>query len=185
MTIIAAVRSEREMEAAIASGVKMIFCLNPNILTLEETIRTVHAAGKKIFLHMDLAEGVGKDKAGLVFVKSAGADGIISTRVNIIKAAREVGLFAIQRFFIVDSHSVETTLEAIKSSKPDMVEIMPGIVTKVIADLKSELSLPIIAGGLIESRKEVEEIIQSGASAVSTGRQELWGGKRNIERIKR
>ncbi len=181
--VIAAVRNEREMESAIRSGVKMIFCLNPNLLTLEDTVRAVHAAGKKIFFHMDLAEGIGKDKAGLVFVKNVGADGIISTRVNIIKAARETGLFTVQRFFIVDSHSVETTVEAIRSSKPDMIEIMPGIVTKVIARLKTELSIPVIAGGLVETKGEIEEIIRSGAAAVSTGRQELWRGKNICEHV--
>ena len=178
--IIAAVRNEQEMEAAIASRVKLIFCLNPNILTLNQTVRAVHAAGKKIFLHIDLAEGVGKDKAGLVYVKNAGVDGVISTRVNIIKFAKEVGLFTVQRFFIVDSHSVDTTVESIKSSKADMIEIMPGIVTKVIADLKARLNVQIIAGGLIESRKEIEEAAHSGASAVSTSKQELWGLKEKV-----
>lgn len=175
--IIAAVRTEQELEAARRSQVKLIFCLNPNILTLEDTVRAVHASGKKIFLHMDLAEGLGKDKPGLVYVKKMGVDGVISTRVNIIKAAREAGLFTVQRFFIVDSHSVNTTLEAIKASRPDMIEIMPGIVTKVIADLKASLNIPIIAGGLIETRKEIEEAVHSGASGISTSRAELWGRK--------
>lgn len=175
--IIAAVRNERELEAARNSRIKMIFYLSPNILTLEENVKAVHAAGKKIFLHMDLAEGIGKDKPGLVYVKQLGVDGIISTRVNIIKAAREAGLFTVQRFFIVDSQSVATSLESIKASKPDMIEVMPGIVTKVIADLKADLNIPIIAGGLIETRREIEEAIHSGASAVSTGKQELWGRK--------
>ena len=50
MMIIAAVRNEQELEVAIAARVKMIFCLNPSILTLEETVRAVHEAGKKIFV---------------------------------------------------------------------------------------------------------------------------------------
>ena len=155
--IIAAVRNERDMEKALQSGVGMIFYLSPNILTMDETVDAVHEAGKKIFLHMDLAEGIGKDKSGIEYVKQKGVDGIISTRVSIIKAAREAGLFTVQRFFIVDSQSVSTTLEGIKASKPDMIEIMPGIATKVIADLKGKLNIPIIAGGMIESRMEVRD----------------------------
>ena len=173
--IIAAVRNERDMEKALPSGVGMIFYLSPNILTMDETVDAVHEAGKKIFLHMDLAEGIGKDKSGIEYVKQKGVDGIISTRVSIIKAAREAGLFTVQRFFIVDSQSVSTTLEGIKASKPDMIEIMPGIATKVIADLKGKLNIPIIAGGMIESRMEVRDALQSGATAVSTSRRELWG----------
>ena len=82
--IIAAVRNAQELDAALHSRVKMIFWLSPNILTLAETVRSVHEAGKKIFIHMDLAEGLGKDKPGLQFAGKAGVDGVISTRVNII-----------------------------------------------------------------------------------------------------
>ena len=162
----------------------MVFLLNSNIHTLETTVNAVHNTGKKILLHMDLAEGIGKDRAGLEFVKKKGVDGIISTRVNIIKAAREVCLYTVQRFFIVDSQSVNTTLESIKASKPDMIEIMPGTVTKVIARLKMQIDIPIIAGGLIESAKEIDEAMLHGASGVSTGKQKLWERKRRIEYVK-
>ena len=94
--------------------------------------------------------------------------------MNIIKAARDVGLFTVQRFFAVDSHSIDTTLESIKSSKPDMIEVMPGIATKVIAKLKGQLNIPIIGGGLVDSADEVRAILRSGASAVSTSKRELW-----------
>ncbi len=173
--IIAAVRNERDMEKALQSAVQIIFCLNPNILTLDEMVKKVHEAGKKIYLHIDLAEGIGKDKSGMEFVRQKGVDGVISTRVNLIKAAREAGLFTVQRFFIVDSQSVNTTMEGIRASKPDMIEIMPGIATKVIADLKGKLNLPIIAGGMIESKMEIRDAMMSGATAVSTSKPELWG----------
>ena len=104
--IIAAVKTREELDAAKQSGVKIIFDLNPGILSLEEVVREAHSCGKRIFLHMDLAEGIGKDKAGLQYVKQKKVDGVISTRVNIIKAARDVGLFTVQRFFAVDSHSI-------------------------------------------------------------------------------
>jgi len=182
--IIAAVRNEKELEAAKKTKVGMIFCLHSNILTLEDMVKKVHEAGKKIFLHIDLTEGIGKDKPGLEYVKRIGVDGIISTRVNIIKAAREVGLFTVQRFFIVDSQSVNTTLESIKVSKPDMIEIMPGTVTKVISKLKNQLEIPIIAGGLIETVQEIDEALACGAAGVSTGKQKLWERKKRIEYVK-
>lgn len=181
--IIAAVRNETELAAALRSKVKLIFCLSSNIHTLEKMVNAVHEAGKKVYLHMDLAEGIGKDKAGLEYVKQKGVDGIISTRVSIIKAAREVGLFTVQRFFIVDSQSISTTLEYIKGSKPDMIEIMPGTVTKVIAKLKTSTEIPIIAGGLIETKQEIDEALKNGAAGVSTSRQELWDRKRRIEYV--
>ena len=77
-------------------------------------------------------------------------------------------MFTVQRFFIVDSKSVDTTLEAVKAAKPDMIEIMPG------AFLKAVTTTPIIAGGLIDSADEVKRITDGDAFTISTGKPELW-----------
>ncbi len=172
--IIAAVRCEKEFEEALNSNVSIMFDLSPSILTLEEKVNKAHSKKKKLFIHLDLAEGIGKDKEGIKFAKKIGVDGIISTRVNIIKIAREENLFTVQRFFIVDSQSVNTTIEAVKSSKPSMIEIMPGILEKVVKKLKNEINIPIIAGGLIETKAEIKASLDAGASAVSTGKKEFW-----------
>lgn len=172
--IIAATRSDEEFTLAAESGTEIIFDLCADILTLTKKIKSAHECGKKLYIHIDLAEGVGRDKSGITLLKRMGIDGIISTKVNLIKLAREIGLSTVQRFFIVDSKSVHTTIEAVKSSRPDMVEIMPATVGKVITKLAGELSIPIIAGGLIETQSEVANALLSGASAVSTGKRELW-----------
>ncbi|MBE6538874.1 MAG: glycerol-3-phosphate responsive antiterminator [Ruminococcaceae bacterium] len=173
-TVIAAVRNTEELEAALTSKAEIIFDLCPNILTLGKVTENVHKAGKKVFIHLDLADGIGKDKSGIAYAKSIGIDGIISTRASIIKAAKDLGLFTVQRFFIVDSQSIETTIEALRTSKTDMVEIMPGVVPRAIEQLGKKLSVPIIAGGLIDSREDIEKAFCSGAVAVSTGKKELW-----------
>lgn len=172
--VIAAVRTKEELEDALKSPVSMIFHLNPNILTLTTTIDQVHEAGKKLLIHMDLADGIGKDRAGIYFAKKAGVDGIISTRVKIIKDAREAGLYTVQRFFAVDSQSVQTTIEAAKNARPNMIEIMPGMMEKVIVRLKQEIDIPVIAGGLVETKNEIKTAMTAGATAVSTGVRELW-----------
>lgn len=172
--IIAAVRTQSEMETALKSRVEVIFDLCSNIISVGENVERAHNAGKKLFVHIDLADGIGKDKYGVVYLRNIGVDGIISTRVNLIKLAKENGLFTIQRFFVVDSHSIDTTLEGLKSSKADMIEIMPGVMTKVIKRLKAKIVTPIIAGGLIETGEEIAEIFKCGTFAVSTGKQEFW-----------
>lgn len=172
--IIAAARSDEELLAAVGSKAEIIFMLAPNIADLKKQADAVHKAGKKMFIHLDLAEGIGKDEYGIRFAKEQGVDGIISTRTNIIKLAKKENLFTVQRFFAVDSQSVFTTVETAKASKADMIEIMPGTVTKVINKLKKELDMPIVAGGLIETAKEIEEAILCGATAVSTGKKEFW-----------
>lgn len=171
--VIAAVRTNDNLLRAASSDVKIVFHLSPNILTLEENIKILHNAGKKLFLHMDLADGIGKDRSAIEYIKKLGVDGIISTRSNIIKYARELGVFTVQRFFIVDSQSVLTTIDTLKSSKAQMIEVMPGM-SKAIKRLKESVDVPIIAGGLIETEEEALEILKSGASAISTGNELLW-----------
>lgn len=173
--VIAAVRSREELLCAAASSVKVVFHLSPDILTLKEDVEALHNAGKKFFLHLDLADGIGRDRSGIEYIKRLGVDGIISTRTGIIKYARDLGVFTVQRFFIVDSQSICTTIETLKSSKAHMIEIMPGTIPKVIKKLKEEIDTPIVAGGLIESREEIEEAIACGAKAISVGKREFWG----------
>lgn len=172
--IIAAARSEAEVRAAAESGVEMIFMLAPNILELSAQVEVAHKAGKKFFIHLDLAEGIGKDEFGIEYAKEQGVDGIISTRTNVIKLAKKAGLFTVQRFFILDSQSVDTTIETAKASKADMIEIMPGVVSKVIRKLKGEVLVPIVAGGLIETADEINDAISAGAAAISSGKKEFW-----------
>ena len=174
--IIAATRSDAEFLCATESAVSVIFDLDSDIMTLPKKLKAAHESGKKLYVHIDLAHGIGKDASGIVFLKRMGVDGVISTKVNIIKLAREAGLSTFQRFFIVDSRSVHTTVEAVGSSRPDMIEIMPAVVGKVITRLVRDLDTPVIAGGLIETEAEARTAIECGAAAVSTGQKTLWQG---------
>jgi len=174
ITVIAAVKCEEEFQEALHSNVAIIFHLAPNIMTLDGDIQAAHNSGKSLYVHIDLAEGIAKDKFGIQYVKGLGVDGIISTRANLIKFAKEEKLFTVQRFFILDSRSVEAIAETVKTSKADMIEVMPGVVPKIVKRLKEKLSVPIIAGGLIETKEEAEAAVHSGAQAISTGAKCLW-----------
>lgn len=173
-TVIAAVRNEADFERACHGNVEAIFDLSPDLLTVANRVKRAHDMGKKLLIHIDLATGIGKDESGLSYLSGLGIDGIISTRVNMIRTAHELGLFTVQRFFIVDSHSITTSMESLKASHADTIEIMPGVVFKVIEELHGKVGVPIIAGGLIESREEIDCALRCGASAVSTGKAELW-----------
>ena len=172
--IISATRSDEDFLKAVESYPDVIFDLYPDLMNVSVKVKKSHEAGKKYFVHMDLAKGIGKDESGMRFLRRIGVDGILSTKLNVIKLAKENGLITVQRFFIVDSQSVHTTLESVKASRPDMMEIMPGTVCKVTEKIARSTDIPIIAGGLIESEDEIRAVISSGASAVSTGKRELW-----------
>lgn len=172
--IIAAVRSGEELTAAMESPVDTIFLLKSSILTIKRRIDAVHENGKSVFIHVDLMDGLGKDEDGIAYLAKCGADGIISTRMNMITIAKNCNLKNVQRFFMVDSHSVDTAARSAAACLPDMIEIMPGVVIETIKKMCRLVSVPIIAGGLVENKKQVMAALEAGASAVSTGKSALW-----------
>ena len=172
MPLIAAVRDPM-FEKALAAPVDVIFLLGGDIATIPQRIRAAKEKNKYIFIHIDLADGVGKDKSGVKFLAACGADGVISTRSHLIKFAADEGLFTVQRFFAYDSHGVDSIEEVLGNTNPDIMEIMPGVIGKIIERF-AKGSIPLIAGGLVETKKEVTTALAQGALAVSTGKEELW-----------
>lgn len=170
--VIAAVQQDG-LQAALQSPVQIIFHLGIDLMSVSEVIRQVHNAGKYIFIHLDLAEGIGKDRAGVRYLAQCGADGIISTKAQLIRYAKEQGLITVQRFFALDSKGMDSIEEMTKNTNPHLMEIMPGVIGKAIRRFSSG-SIPVIAGGLIQTKAEVTEALSCGAAAVSTGKSDLW-----------
>ena len=170
--IIAAVH-ENQIPDALVSPSGVIFLLGGNLLSVGDNIKAAQKAGKSIFIHIDLAEGIAKDRTGIEYLAQCGADGIISTKANLLKYARDFGLLTVQRFFVYDTQGVENIKSALYNNLPDVVEIMPGVIGKIIHKF-STLEVPLIAGGLIDTKNEVTTALQMGAYAVSTGKKELW-----------
>lgn len=164
---------EHEFEKALTAPPEILFDLRSSLHTVAERIKKAHAAGKTFFVHIDLADGIGKDKTGIEYLATLGVDGIISTRGQMIKFARDAGLLTVQRFFALDTKGLDSIHELLETSAPDLIEIMPGVISKVIERFSGG-SIPVIAGGLIETKAEVTSALTSGAAAVSTGMPELW-----------
>lgn len=170
--IIAAVHEDK-FDAALESPAEIIFLLEGDVMTVGERIKEAHKNGKCLFIHIDLMKGIGKDKCGVEFLANLGADGIISTRASLIKNAKEIGILTVQRYFALDSQGLDSIKDMISSARPDFVEIMPGVIEKVIRRFASD-EIPVIAGGLLETKSEVTAALAGGALAVSTGKKELW-----------
>lgn len=170
--VIAAI-SDDKWQKALESPVQVIFYMSADLLTIEERVKQAHAAGKYVMVHLDLASGIGKDRTGIRYLAKCGADGVISTKGQLIRWAKEQGLFTIQRFFAVDSSGAESIGEMFRNTNPHLMEIMPGVVTKVIKHY-TDSGMPVIAGGLIQTKSEVTDALSAGATAVSTGKPELW-----------
>lgn len=162
-----------DFEKALSSPSEILFDLRANLTEEAERIKKSHECGKAIFVHIDLADGIGKDKTGIEYLASLGVDGIISTKGQMIRFAGETGLLTIQRFFALDTKGLDSIHELLETSAPDLIEIMPGVISKVIERFSGG-KVPVIAGGLIETKAEVTAALSCGATAVSTGVPELW-----------
>lgn len=173
--IIAAVREEVDLVYVIESNVKIVFVLFGTITNIVEICRRLKAANKFVFVHLDMIEGLRGDFSGIEYIKSVAApDGIITTKAMNIKYAKQQGLYAIQRIFILDTLSFKTGVKNILDCLPNAVEIMPGIAGKIICNLGEKVKVPIIAGGLIQDKKDIMDALASGAIAVSTSSHKLW-----------
>jgi glycerol uptake operon antiterminator len=185
--VIAGLRHSADVEGAIRHGVGALFILGEDIFALEESVAKAHRQGRLILVHMDLIKGIGRDEAGVRFLgRDFKVDGILTTRASLIGPAKREGLIAVQRLFVLDSESLEAGLPAVKRAAPDAVEVLPGVIFPLIAARLREANLPpVIAGGLIRTPAQVEEILAAGAVAVSTGQKALWSLGANREQTRR
>jgi glycerol uptake operon antiterminator len=128
-----------------------------------------------IMLHIDLINGLNNDEAGLRYVATFGrVSGIITTKHHLVRPCKKLGMYTVVRLFLQDGRAVDRGLSIIDRSKPDAVEMLPGIATTLIADDLKHISIPYIAGGLIRSEDTADRILRSGCQAVSTSNKQLW-----------
>jgi glycerol uptake operon antiterminator len=128
-----------------------------------------------VLLHIDLVDGLTSDEAGLRYVATFDRiDGVITVRQHLAPLARKLGLMSVIRLFLQDGRAVERGLQVIDRSKPDAVELLPGVAFLQVADRFRMLPIPCIAGGLIRTPETVRQILAAGCRAVSTSNVKLW-----------
>lgn len=172
--LIAAAKHET-LKYAVDSKVSAIILMNGKINELMKEDFKVCNNKKPILLHTDLIKGLSNDKESINFIKEhINPVGIVSTKSNMIRAAKKKGLVTIQRIFCIDSSSLRTSIESIRENDPDLVEIMPAFVYPIVKTIKKEIDKPIILGGLITNKDQVIEMLDSGADAISSGNSKLW-----------
>ena len=102
------------------------------------------------------------------------ADGIISTKNTLVERAKEMGLYAIQRTFVVDSIALDTLKKQIEMFRPDAVEIMPGVMPNILKIMREYTAMPLIAGGQLSDKKDVMAAFEAGTDAISATNEAVW-----------
>ena len=100
--------------------------------------------------------------------------GIISTKTKVIKRAKDLDTVTVLRVFIIDSHALERSIQLIQRTQPDYVEVLPGVASKAIQQIKEATQIPVIAGGLISDEAEIDTAVDYGAHLVTTSKRALW-----------
>lgn len=173
--IIAAIKTWDDINALIKTDIKIAFLLGGDLFTLAEMVKILKQNDKIVFIHIDLVDGLNKDvKAVKLLAEITKPHGILTTKGALIKTIKEYGLLAGQRCFILDRQSYDVAVKSINTSKPDIVELMPALMPKIIKRFCEEVQTTVIAGGLIEELIDVELATSAGAVFVSTSQKKLW-----------
>ena len=173
--IIAAINDLNNIDYAIKSPCNVVFLLKGDISNIKSIVDRFENANKCVLVHIDLIEGFSKDAVSLkYFHENIKPDGIITTKSSLAKIAKNNGIFIIQRLFALDSLSLSSGIESVHSTRPDAVEVLPGIIPKVIREVHASTRIPVIAGGLIRDKEDVIGSLNAGAVGISTSIKEIW-----------
>ena len=172
--VIAAVKDDRGLESCLNSNLQVVFVLYGDICTIKDIVEKIKDAGKIAMVHMDLLGGLSAKEISVDYLKKyTRADGIISTRTNLVIRAKELHMYNILRLFIIDSMAL-SEVQKLNIIRPDFIEILPGIIPEIIHEIHNETKIPILAGGLIRTRQNVIDALDAGAMAISASSEEIW-----------
>ena len=166
--VIAAVKSDAGLQAAVEmEEIQVIFVLYGDVCTIPEILERIKAAGKKAMVHIDLIAGLSAKEISVEFIaRQTRADGIITTKPALVRRAKELGIFAVLRFFVIDSlalKNIENLEMQCGTSRPDFIEVLPGVMPKVLGRIAKVSRIPMIAGGLITEKEDVIAALSVGA----------------------
>ena len=174
--IITAVKDEQGLEKALKTESPVVFLLFGNICNITGLVNKEKNSGKIAIVHVDLIQGLSSKEVAVDFIhQNTRADGIISTKAPLVRHAMDLGMIGGQRTFLIDSMALETTKKQLLTFQPDFMELMPGVMPKILKTVRGYTEIPLVAGGLISDKKDILAAFDAGVDAVSTTREELWG----------
>ena len=173
--VAAAIKSAEDMEIALDSDALLLFVLKGDTFQLTPFVERAHKRAKGVVVHIDLMGGIGKDRAGIQYLRQIDIDAIITSRSQLVNSGKAEGLVTIQRLLLTDDTALEAGVRTITRSAPDLVEVLPGILFPEVAPaLRQALPGPFIAGGFIRTAGDVEKVLAAGRMLCSSSTQSLW-----------
>jgi glycerol uptake operon antiterminator len=173
--VIASVKDEAGLAEVLASDRHVVFLLFGSVLDIDRIVQRCKDAGKSVLVDVDLLDGFASREVVVEWLASrTSADGVLSTKTSMIRAAKKAGLVAVQRFFLVDSFSYHQLPRVLSQSGADAIEILPGCMPRVIGWIRDDTDVPIVAGGLVCDKADVMAALGAGALAVASSNRDVW-----------
>ncbi len=174
--VVAAVKDMEGLERCCEQEeVRVVFILFGDICSIGEIVEKVKDTGRLAMVHVDLVTGLGGKEVAVDYIRRfTAADGIITTKPALIRRGKELSLCTVLRYFLIDSMALENIRNQQRMVRPDFIEVLPGLMPKVIRKICRTSRVPIIAGGLITDKEDVMAALSAGAIAVSTTNQDVW-----------
>jgi glycerol uptake operon antiterminator len=173
--ILPACSNMKDFERFLKSPYEIGVFLEMHVAQLKNVSAMAEAHGKKMLYHVDMIQGIKSDDYSTEFIcQEYKPYGLISTKSNVILKTRQKGILAVQRVFLLDSHALEKSYKLIKKTQPDFIEVLPGAMPHLIAEVREEAGIPLFAGGFIRSVEDVENALNAGAVGVTTSQKDIW-----------
>lgn len=173
--VICSAKAPEELEACLKSDSAIVFVLFGDVITIGGIVSKINQAGKYAFVHIDLVEGLAiRDVSVDYLAQNTQLTGVISTKTNILRRAKELDLLTIHRFFVLDSRALSNITKQAPFDHADAIEILPGAMPKIISKVASTTSKPVIASGLILDKSDVIGALDAGAVSVSSTNSKIW-----------
>jgi len=154
-----------------------VFLLSSDLVNLGNHVKKIKKQGYKVFLDIDFCEGLGNGEYSFRYSTLQGVDGIITVKPKMIEIANGYGVPNVLRSFALDSNSLLRIHEMISNINPMFLEILPGSAFPKVYNYLNTNGLKtdnMIAAGLIETKKEANDLFKCGAKAISTSKTKLW-----------
>lgn len=173
--VIPEIKNDEWLESLSESESDIVYIVYGDICTIAEIVDKVKAMGKRAIVHVDLIVGLSAKEISVDFIKKyTKADGIISMKLGMIKRANDLGLFTIQRFYMMDGFTYANIEKHVKNCNPDIVEFLPAGLSKVMKYLAETIEKPVVATGLTQDKEDIIGALKAGAIAVATTNRGLW-----------
>jgi glycerol uptake operon antiterminator len=174
--IIPAIRHPEHLDLALAAHGKVIYFLCGDPENIVDLLQRSLDGGKLPIVNMDLLSGFSRDSSALSFLQKRGLRGIISTHHESFRHAHSLGMYVIQRTFLLDRGAMDSIANQLKSTVADALEVLPAIAAPRLVDSIRALrpEMPLVGGGLIQSMREIEDLLAQGLTSVSVSNTQLW-----------